>query len=838
MSDLQFICFLCKKSIRSSSLRWHLNQIHNLQGNDVLICYQNGCMRTFSRFSSYRKHLFKCSLAGAIAPIAPLLSAVPLVGIQGELSESDVESDVDVPVGENVPEACDEKYDIRMHSASFIAKLRASNSMTLQNVDLVVESVSEMVSSIVAHLDKFVYKAIEASVDIDTASRLTSKLSEHFAQFKTPFSGLETQYQENKFFEGTGCLIMPEEKVLGHRMDQRNYPSTSSIQQVVVSDTTCYIPISKVLKQFLERPGVWQAIQSYSSENDTVLRDFHDGKYFKNHATLSARNCICLGLYNDDMETANPLGSHATVHKLGFLYYIVKNLPPKFNSVLSNCQLLQVYHSVDVKKYGFCRILEPFIEEIRKLEVDGMTICVDGVDIHITVTLGQVSGDNLGMHGLFGFVESFSGNYPCRFCTMHKNDMQTVFTEDNKLLRTRDTHDSHVQSCNLNNDGTSCFGVMGGSPLNQLNYYHVTDNYAPDIMHDMLEGVCGFELKLVLYQLIYCKKYFDLSLLNERIRAFNYSPIERGSKPTCISASHLKIGDGAIKQSASEMWCLVTNLPIIIGDQVPTDDPHWQLLLSLLDVMSLVFASAISEGATYYLQSLISDHMQMFVELFPNNRLRPKHHFLTHYPRCIRLVGPLIRFWCMRFEAKHNFFRRLSHIVCNFRNISKTMAMRHQMMQCYIIYSRKSIDSHALEVGPGSVVLLQDVADGKIIAGLLKNVAIDAHVFIAKWVSIHGVSYRSGMFLVVAVNGDGQPVFSRIKHILVVEGKSCFVLEQWRTVDFERHIYAFCVERDKSTITQVLNAHCLLDYYPLSIKQSYTPANQQQYLVMRSKPWY
>src|SRR5277367_6564447 len=132
--------------------------------------------------------------------------------------------------------------------------------------------------------------------------------------------------------------------------------------------------------------------------------------------------------------------------------------------------------------------------------------------------------------------------------------------------------------------------------------------------------------------------------------------------------------------------------------------------------MCVVFACAITEGATYYLQSLISDHMQMFVELFPNNRLRPKHHFLIHYPRCIRLVGPLIRFWCMRFEAKHNFFRRLSHIVCNFRNISKTMAMRHQMMQCYNIYSRKSIDSHALEVGPGSIVLLQDVADGETIA--------------------------------------------------------------------------------------------------------------------------
>jgi len=454
--------------------------------------------------------------------------------------------------------------------------------------------------------------------------------------------------------------------------------------------------------------------------------------------------------------------------------------------------------------------------------------------------LGQVSGDNLGMYGLFGFVENFSGNYPYRFCVIHKNNLQQTLDEDVTLLRSKDSHNGHVLKNIANNNNatsTSTFGVMKESPLNMLTYFHVTDNYTPDLMHDLLEGACGYELKLILRELIFTNKLFDLDFFNEGIRCFNYSPSERESKPVAISVSHLKSPEGVIKQSASEIWCLMTNLPIIIGDKVPCEDSHWELLLSPLDIMSIVFASAITEGSTYYLQSLITNHLQMFVQLFPNHRLRPKQHFLTHYPRCIRLVGPLIRFWCMRFEAKHNFFRRLSHIVCNFRNVCKTMATRHQLMQCYNFYTQKSIDSQSVQVGPGSVIFLADVDHGQAIASLLgKGVLED--IFLAKWVRIHGVLYRSEMFLVLAVNSEGCPIFCQIKHVFVIAGIPYFAVEQWQSDHFDRHYYAYCINKAEPAQMLVLCTQALLDYYPLHAKKSYDANNSNTYLVMRHKPWY
>ena len=54
---------------------------------------------------------------------------------------------------------------------------------------------------------------------------------------------------------------------------------------------------------------------------------------------------------------------------------------------------------------------------------------------------------------------------------------------------------------------------------------------------------------------------------------------------------------------------------------------------------------------------------------------------LSFYNRC----GPLVRYWCMRFEGKHNYFKDLAHRVKCFKNIAKTLATRHQHLMCYYL---------------------------------------------------------------------------------------------------------------------------------------------------------
>ena len=52
---------------------------------------------------------------------------------------------------------------------------------------------------------------------------------------------------------------------------------------------------------------------------------------------------------------------------------------------------------------------------------------------------------------------------------------------------------------------------------------------------------------------------------------------------------------------------------------------------------------------------------------------------------CISILryGPLIRMWCMRYEAKHSYFKRMSQVMHNFKNISQSLAKHHQRLMCY-----------------------------------------------------------------------------------------------------------------------------------------------------------
>ena len=362
-------------------------------------------------------------------------------------------------------------------------------------------------------------------------------------------------------------------------------------------------------------------------------------------------------------------------------------------------------------------------------------------------------------------------------------------------MRTHKSHAHHVQLALSSSSSVTETGVTGDTVLNDLEHFCALENYTPDIMHDILEEVCPCELKLVLNYFILSKGLFSVDVLNERIRTFNYGLEESGSKPVEITKKSIQGKDGTIKQSASEMWCLFRNLPMMIGDLIPADDPYWELILGLLGIMSMLFAPAITRDATFMLEILINDHLELFKQLYPEEKIKPKQHYLVHYPRCIRKVGPLVKFWVMRFEAKHNFFRRLSHVVCNFKNICKTMAYRHQYAQCYRFYMNKNINDDAIEVGKGSVNLLADVPECDVIRLACGSIGLYENIFMAKWIRVHGTLYRPGMFVVAHVDtNDALPDFGKILSIVVIPGKTLLTIEEWNTKYFHKHLNAYAIE--------------------------------------------
>ena len=55
----------------------------------------------------------------------------------------------------------------------------------------------------------------------------------------------------------------------------------------------------------------------------------------------------------------------------------------------------------------------------------------------------------------------------------------------------------------------------------------------------------------------------------------------------------------------------------------------------------------------------------------------------------------------MRYEAKHSYFKKLAQSIGNFINLPWTVAMRHQLLQCYEYATDGSILDLNPEIGPG-----------------------------------------------------------------------------------------------------------------------------------------
>lgn len=62
-----------------------------------------------------------------------------------------------------------------------------------------------------------------------------------------------------------------------------------------------------------------------------------------------------------------------------------------------------------------------------------------------------------------------------------------------------------------------------------------------------------------------------------------------------------------------------------------------------------------------------------------------------------KLTALLCLYTKFRFEAKHQYFKKVAQRINNFKNISKSLAMRHQFLH---LYNKFSIEP-TLELGRG-----------------------------------------------------------------------------------------------------------------------------------------
>jgi len=183
----------------------------------------------------------------------------------------------------------------------------------------------------------------------------------------------------------------------------------------------------------------------------------------------------------------------------------------------------------------------------------------------------------------------------------------------------------------------------------------------------------------------------------------------------------------------------------------------------LRTVVELVMAPAISYREVAYMSVVIDDYIDRRRALFPHVPLRPKHHFLSHYAMLTLQFGPLVRLWTLRFESKHQYFKRCVRRSRNFINVAKMLASRHQLQQAYlsagIRFEQQCISSDTVTVC--EMILPSEVRDFVNCHGLSKEQACSE-------LTVKGTLYRKGLVLPIqAHHSTDSIIFGEILFFVV-----------------------------------------------------------------------
>lgn len=203
-------------------------------------------------------------------------------------------------------------------------------------------------------------------------------------------------------------------------------------------------------------------------------------------------------------------------------------------------------------------------------------------------------GDNLGVNTLLEFSKSFSANYFCRFCKAHKSiTKQSV--EDRSLIRTVDNYSVDVLTNNFKETG-----IYQESILNRIKSFHVINNYCVDIMHDLFEGVCHYNMCHIIKCYTETVQLFFLETLNIRKATFNYGSLEVGNCSPPFLDSYLQ--RFRLKKSAKEMRTNVHFFSLMVGDLIPYDDKVWKFFTNFLKIIDILLSCTFTENAIVSLQ--------------------------------------------------------------------------------------------------------------------------------------------------------------------------------------------------------------------------------------------
>ena len=718
-STIIFVCLFCSKElVNFEYLKHHIRISHDLSSITDFNCAVRDCSRSFSNLRSLYKHIRRDHLS----------TETHSNGLKSVLESNEISlrsttlSNTQSPHTfnqESISSSGKKLTSSVNHELSWVLKLYNRITLTRSDIDKIVTDTSD-------------YMMLKNESDSNS------------------FENISSEYKRINMLKDLKIWIEPEKVLLTH-VDK-------VVNGVLVNKPVhgIYISLRNIFEILLNTPSLRNIIDDYMLKNNNskdILTDVKDGSIFHN----VSENTLPFVVFYDEMETGNPLGSHKGIHKLGAFYVSLRCFPTHFYSLLSNIFLYTIFSSSHRTYINV--LLNRLVKEINDLSTNGVS--VDGKTYYFKFI--GFTGDNLGLHQLLGFVESFVANYPCRICKASKPMCQEMIEEDKSLLRNPINYAVDVQL-----DDVSLTGIKSSSVLNNITSFHVTKNCFLDLMHDVLEGVASFGLANIIFFYIN-NEVFKLYELNERIQNFKFY----NCKPPVLKISYIEKGDLGL--SASENLNLSLYLGMIIGDRVPHGCEIWEYYKTLRNLINLLMMKEIHVKSVEYIKTLISEHNQLYVTVF-KKKLKPKHHHLLHYPQMILSTGPASHNWGMRFEGKNLELKVFAKLCRSRVNVCRSIAIRSALMFASYIYTLRNVSKiDYVELGP-----------------LCKNVRYDNRY---KWYCYKGIKYQLGSMVAFGFMSI-MPKFGKVSCLMYKEKEPVIGITIHETIYYDEHLQAYRVSSD------------------------------------------
>jgi len=797
------LCFICKNNFYTvRKLLFHFNFFHSNYKFEKYSCIDENCNRTFTLRNSFCKHLKKHTSQNTT------LTNEPSPSIQSNIIfQPDSETALNI----------DRNNSSNTHSPviPLIASLYANPLIPRNAVQAVVVGIDKFLKE---GLTSGIKKLCDEKVNGNLSQETLNLLTEIQTAIQSPLDGLLTEHNRLQYFKAKGTYIPPKEIVIGQRLSDVRKQGVHSMDPCVCTEQM--VPLRLLLKSFLSLENVLSEIlhyKKYLEENSSNCKNYIQGSFWK--SKNKGENVLPLFLFFDDFESGNVLGSHSGLHKLGAVYVSLACMPPHRLSSLSNLFLVLLFHSLDRLNFGNNAVFSPLIEELNYLKNTGIYIETPDFKGVMYFELALLLGDNLGLHSITGFTESFSSNYPCRICKVRKENLKDMCYEERSIFRNSVDYEKDLEL-----DNVSQTGIKESCVWLNVDDFSLFNHVGVDLMHDFFEGCVKYVMAFLLSCYINDLRMFSLTVLNDRMFGFDYGP-DNSSKPVAISADHLNSGN--IRLSASESWVFCRYFGLLVGDFVPIDEPSWDLYIMLRKVMDLLVSPSIDKERLALLRTLIAEFNELYLK-FSKEPLKPKFHFLLHYPTVMEKFGPVIHFWSMRYEAKHRVSKLYARASFNRRNICKSLAIKHQLQLNKLFITGKLGD--VIQTGPEidlNLVLHEEICSYLCIDFELPLVEVS-------WATVNGTTYKKGSIVTGDLSDEGTCIeFFLVQKVFLYNLKSIvFMYKKFKTIGFDEHFYAYevvCPSIESDTFYMFQNM--LVSYAPNNL--TYAP-NGLKYITLRS----